>query len=132
MTPTYDKPLIVQFALTGAKAADISAVIPAVASTPAPAGKLPVCKILGVVGVVGTAGAASLQFGDGTDADRYGTFVMAGSLAAGDAVTGEMKLTEEGFRIGLGNDGAEVDSFTVTGTGAGVLNPLTLLVGYFY
>ena len=98
MTPTYDKPLIVQYPLSGASIAAISATIPASIMTPSPAGKLPVCKILGVTGIVSTAGSGSITFGDGTDDDRYGTFTIKAGLAAKAVLDGELTLTEEGFR----------------------------------
>lgn len=133
MTPTYDKPLIVQYPLSGASIAAISATIPASIMTPSPAGKLPVCKILGVTGIVSTAGSGSITFGDGTDDDRYGTFTIKAGLAANAVLDGELTLTEEGFRIGLGKDGTVASTFVAKGVGAFmVLTSANLVVGYFY
>lgn len=136
MTPTYDKPLNVSHLLGATydfSAADFEFKIPVRVVSPRRADEIGTAKIVGLSGVVGAAGTGTLLIGDGTNTSRYGAFVADPGLASGDALTGELVLSEEGFRIGVDNDTGKKQTFVITNGAGGTLTvtDLIIVVGYF-
>src|SRR5690348_2558914 len=86
--------------------------------------------VLGVFGVGGaTGGAVTLNFGDGTNDTRYGTFV-ADTVVTGQPVTGTLTLTEEGYHMGVSNDATTPQTFTIKGVGPAIITG-GIVVGYY-
>lgn len=91
---------------------------------------LDAATVLGLAGVVKTAGALTIQIGDGVTATRYGTAVFDATVTAGKAAKAVLNLTEEGFRMGVGDD-VEPTTFTLTFVGAGAITNLAVIVGRY-
>lgn len=136
MTPTYDKPLNVSHLLGSTydfATADFEFKVPVRVVSPQRAGAIATAKIVGLSGIVAAAGTGTLLLGDGTNTSRYGVFVPKAGLVAGDALDGDLVLSEEGFRIGVDNDNDKKQSFTITNGAAGTLKvtDFIIVVGYF-
>ena len=135
MTPTYDKPLLLTVAIPGSPfdfASPTPANIPA--SIGSVKGPLRCAQVYGISGIVSKAGTGVLTIGTTDDPDRFGTFTVASGLAVGDALVGDLVLTEEGFHIGVSNEETQPEVITISAAAYGTItvNSLQVVVGYFY
>ena len=127
---SYDKPLVVQYATTGAITTKVLAAN-MVAELAHPAKRvLEGSVLLGIAGTITTAGDLTINIGDGATADRYGKFVMDTGLVVGAPVSGTLTLTEEGYHMGVSNDPNTPQTFTLTGDGTGI-GDMVFVVGYY-
>lgn len=136
MSYSYDQPLVlthnvgtVTFGTTGVTT--LPAQMTAALAHSNGSRLLEAATVLGVAGRVTTVGAGVIQIGDGSDADRYGTFTIEDSPTLNGALQGKLVLTDEGFRMGVA-DSTVADTFVLTYTGGtAVVANLTLVIGYF-
>lgn len=136
MAYSYDNPLVTT-RLVGAAvnfASQTAQIIPcrAVAALAHGNGSriLAEATVLGLHGIVTTVGTGTIQLGDGSDIDRYGTFTIEESPTLNGALQGTLVLTDDGFRMGV-SDLAAPGVFTATFAGTAVVANLTLLLGHF-
>ena len=129
MTPTYDNPLQVNRAFPASTDFAAQADITVGAKVQIPGGVLETHQILSVRGVVGTPGTGTLTFGTTAAPSRFGTFTVKPGLAAGAAIVGELKLTEEGYRIGAAEP---LESIVIGFDGTLVATNMAITAGFFY
>lgn len=88
-------------------------------------------RVLGLSGVVATAGTGTISIGDGTTADRYGTITLDATVTAGNSLIATIELTEEGCHMGVADINPATTAFTLTFSGAAVVNNVRLISGHW-
>lgn len=124
---SYDQTLRVQYNFS---LAITSIALPATMAAEGGVRPLEGSVVLGVAGTITTAGDLTINIGDGSNATRYGTFVLDTGLQVGAPVSGKLTLTDEGYHMGVSNDPNTPKTFTLTGDGAAIFNG-AVVVGYY-
>lgn len=88
-------------------------------------------RVLGISGIVLAAGTGTIQIGDGTTADRYGTITLDSTVTAGNSIVATIELTEEGCHMGVANTNPATSAFTLTFAGTATVTGLKLVYGHW-
>ncbi len=88
-------------------------------------------RVVGICGIVQTAGTGTIQIGDGTDPDRYGTITLDQTVTAGNSIVATIELTEEGCHMGVADVNPATTSFTLTFAGTAVVTGLKMLIAHW-
>lgn len=129
---TYSEPLKVQVTAGTINFATPTAAVSHPVKMQVQKRDLDLVAFVGLVGRVTTAGTGLIQIGDGTTPARFGTFTLRPGLAVGDAIRGDLVLTDDGQHVGASDVAPKSPAnIVLTFSGSAALADAVLIFDHF-